>query len=393
MDSSRFFLGIIVPAGLIWRGVSASIQEESEMNATALSPVVGVDISKNVFELAVADSHWRVIERARLTRSQFERWFANREVSLVVMEACGSAHHWGRWLAGLGIEVKLLPAKYVRAYVKRNKTDAADAAALLEAVRGSDIVPVRIKSVEQQALQSLHRTRSLWMSTRTSRINALRGFCREFGIAISQGSRIGLEQIGRVLADPHSALPTLLRGTLQLLVEEIRLLEARVGQLERELTALARQSPACKTLLSVPGIGLLTATAMVAATSGQVNHFRDARHFASWFGLTPKESSSGMTRRLGRISKRGDRYLRMLLTHGARSVLRAATVAQQRGRPLDALRAWALNVQGRTHHNRAACALANKMARICYAVLRDGHEYGSAHVNRKMQRETYAMPA
>jgi transposase len=393
MDSSRFFIGIIVPAGLIWRGVSASTQEESEMNATALSPVVGVDLSKNVFELAVADDQWRVRERARLTRSQFERWFANRAVGLVVMEACGSAHHWGRWLAGLGIGVKLLPAKYVRAYVKRNKTDAADAAALLEAVRASDIVPVRIKSVEQQALQSLHRTRSLWMSTRTSRINALRGFCREFGIAIAQGSRVGLEQIGRVLADPHSAVPALLRNTMQLLIEEVRLLEARIGQLERELAEVARQSATVKTLLTVPGVGLLTATAMVAATSGQVNHFRDARHFASWFGLTPKESSSGMTRRLGRISKRGDRYLRMLLTHGARSVLRAATVAAERGRPLDALRAWALNVQSRTHHNRATCALANKLARICYAVLRDGEDYGIARVNRKRQRETYALPA
>jgi transposase len=354
--------------------------------------MVGVDLSKNVFELAVADAQWRVVERARLTRSQFERWCAKRAVGLVVMEACGSAHHWGRWLTGMGIEVRLLPARYVRAYVKRNKTDAADAAALLEAARASDIVPVRIKSVEQQALQSLHRTRSLWMSTRTSRINALRGFCREFGIAIAAGSRIGLEQIGRVLADPHSALPALLRDTMQLLVEEIRLLETRISQLERELTELARQSPACQTLLSVPGIGLLTATALVAATSGQVNHFRDARHFASWFGLTPKESSSGMTRGLGRISKRGDRYLRMLLTHGARSVLRAATVAQQRSRSLDALRSWALNVQGRTHHNRATCALANKMARICYAVLRDGNDYGVARVNRKMQRETYAMP-
>jgi transposase len=393
MDSSRFFLGIIVPAGLIWRGVSASTQEESEMNATALSPKVGVDLSKHVFELAVADGQWRVIERARLTRNQFERWFANRDVGLVVMEACGSAHHWGRWLTGLGIEVRLLPARYVRAYVKRNKTDAADAAALLEAARACDIVPVRIKSIEQQALQSLHRSRSLWMGTRTSRINALRGFCREFGIAITQGSRVGLEQIGRVLADPHSAIPLLLRSTMKLLVEEICLLEVRIGQLERELTELARQSPACKTLLSVPGIGLLTATAMVAATSGQVNHFRDARHFASWFGLTPKEHSSGMTRRLGRISKRGDRYLRMLLTHGARSVLRAATVAQQRGRPLDTLRVWALNVQSRTHHNRAACALANKMARICYAVLRDGEDYGAARVNRKLQRETYALPA
>ena len=140
------------------------------MNATAAFPVVGVDLSKNVFELAIADREWRIVERARLTRSQFERWFANRAVGLVVMESCGSAHHWGRWLTGMGIEVRLLPAQYVRAYVKRNKTDAADAAALVQALRDADIRPVRIKSVEQQALQALHRSRSLWMATRTSRI-------------------------------------------------------------------------------------------------------------------------------------------------------------------------------------------------------------------------------
>ncbi len=195
------------------------------------------------FRSPIADANWRVVEQQRLTRTQMERWFANRAVGLVVMEACGSAHHWARWLNGLGIEVKLLPAAYVRAYVKRNKTDAADACALLEAARCADIVPVRVKSVEQQAVQALHRTRSLWMATRTSRINALRGFCREFGIAIAQGARLGVEQIGRVLADPHSAVPELIRPTMTLLVEEIRLLEARISQLERELTLVARQSP------------------------------------------------------------------------------------------------------------------------------------------------------
>ncbi len=143
------------------------------MNATAALPVVGVDLAKSVFQIAIADGHWRIVEQQRLTRTQLERWFANRAVGLVVMEACGSAHHWARWLNGLGIEVKLLPAAYVRAYVKRNKTDAADACALLEAARCADIVPVRVKSVEQQAVQALHRTRSLWMATRTSRINAL----------------------------------------------------------------------------------------------------------------------------------------------------------------------------------------------------------------------------
>ena len=360
------------------------------MNATT----VAVDLAKSVFQLAVADPQWRVVETHRLTRSQFERWFVNRDVSLVVMEACGSAHHWARYLLGLGIEVKLLPAKYVRAYVKRNKTDAADAAALLEAARASDIQPVRVKSIEQQALQGLHRTRSLWMGTRTSRINALRGFCREFGLAIPQGSRTGVEAMARALADPQSAIPELIRGSMKLLIEEIRLLEQRIAQLEKELTTLAQQSPACKELLSVPGIGLLTATAMVAATSGEVGHYRNARHFASWFGLTPKEYSSGGTRHLGRISKRGDRYLRMLLTHGARAVLRAATVSKQAGRQIDGLKDWALKVQGRTNHNKAACALANKLARICYAVLKYHEPYGTPtrrEKNRKMNRTAYAV--
>jgi transposase len=282
----------------------------------------------------------------------------------------------------------------VRAYVKRNKTDAADACALLEAARCADIVPVRVKSVEQQAVQGLHRTRSLWMATRTARINALRGFCREFGIGIAQGARLGLEQIARVLADPKSAVPDLLRGTMKLLVEEIRLLEARIGELERELSQTARQSPACATLLTVPGVGLLTATAMVAATSGSVSHFGDARHFASWFGLTPKEFSSGSTRRLGRISKRGDRYLRMLLTHGARSVLRAASAATRAGRSVDPLRAWALAVQSRTNHNKATCALANKLARICYACLRDGCSYGEVRrPEKKIARSAFPIAA
>lgn len=221
---------------------------------------VAVDLAKSVFQIAVADENWRVVETQRLTRSQFERWFINRSVGLVVMEACGSAHHWARWLGSLGIEVRLLPAQYVRAYVRRNKTDATDAAALLEAARASDLRPVRVKSVEQQALQGLHRIRSLWMGTRTSRINALRGFCRDFGIAIPVGARTGIEAIGRVLADPQSAVPELIRHTASQLLEEIRLLEARIAQVERQLSQAARQSPACTLLLSVPGIGLLTAT-------------------------------------------------------------------------------------------------------------------------------------
>jgi transposase len=248
--------------------------------------------------------------------------------------------------------------------------------------------------VEQQALQQLHRVRSLWMATRTSRINALRGFCREFGICIPVGARTGVEAVSRLLADPQSPLATMSRGAMGSLVEEIRLLEARIAQIERELACVARSSAACTTLLSIPGIGLLTATALVAATSGDVTHFKDARHFAAWFGLTPKEHSSGNTRRLGRISKGGDRYLRMRLTHGARSVLRAATVAAKAGRNCSPLRCWALAVQARTNHNKATCALANKLARICYATLRDKQQFEDRQpLNKKIGRQVFALPA
>jgi transposase len=333
------------------------------MNATT----VAVDLAKNVFELAVADERWRVLERARLTRGQLERWFRNRAVRLVVMEACATAHHWARSLGARGIEVRLLPAKYVRAYVRRNKTDSADALALLEAARASDITPVAVKSLEQQALQALHRLRSGWMSTRTRRINTLRGFCREFGLEVSVGAARGLAQIARLLADEHSAIPAMLRAPMRLALEEIRLMEARIEALERELAALARQSEACQALASVPGIGLLTSTAMVAAV-GDPRSFDSGRRYASFFGLTPREHSSGEQRRLGRISKRGNRYVRTLLTHGARSVLRAAGAARRAGRQPDRLRSWALEVQARSNHNKATCALANKLARIAWAV-------------------------
>lgn len=359
------------------------------MNATTAA----VDLAKNVFQVVLADANARVLEQHRLTRAQFEHFFDNREVARVVMEACGSAHHWARIFTARGIEVMLLPAHYVRAYVRRSKTDAADALALLEAVRCADIVAVRVKSIEQQSLQALHRTRSLWMGTRTSRINALRGFCRELGLHVPVGARTGLEAMGRAVADDRSVIPLLLRPVMQQLLDEIRVLETRVAQLERQLAQLARESPACKLLISIPGVGLLTATAIVAATSGSVAHFKSARHFASWFGLTPKESSSGGSRRLGRISKMGDKYLRMLLTHGARSVMRAATVAKLKGQELLGVRHWALMLQARSNHNKAACALANKMARICYAVLRDQTPFGqpATRLGKKMRRQSFEL--
>jgi len=175
-------------------------------------------------------------------------------------------------------------------------------------------------------------------------------------------------------------VPEPLRLALQALLDEVRDLELRITSIERQLTALAQHSQPCQNLLSVPGIGLLTATAMVAATGGSVSHFKSARHFAAWFGLTPKEHSSGGSRHLGRISKRGDRYLRMLLTHGARAVLNAASLARRRGRAVDPLRSWALSLAQRAHHNKATCALANKLARICFAVLRHQEPYAAGRL-------------
>lgn len=380
------FCGINVPTGfhVVWRTVLNYVKE-SEMNTTArfvniqsiAGVIVGVDIAESVFQLCEADTKWQRRGKHRLSRAQFERWFDNRDVALVVMEACGTAHYWARWLINRGVEVVLLPPRYVRAYVKRNKTDAADAAALLEAARCADIDPVRVKSVEQQALQALHRTRSMWMGWRTATINALRGACREFGLRIGKGANTGLKQMARLIADEQSAIPTLLRTTMTSMVEEVRQLEERIAGIEKELSRLVQHSQPCKLLKSVPGVGLLTTTAMVAATSGDVTHFKrkGSRGFACWFGITPRENSSGHKRKLGSISKQGDTYLRTLLVHGARSVLTAAAAAQAQGKPLDALRRWALQLQARVGHNKAACALANKMARICYACLRDGQPY------------------
>lgn len=335
---------------------------------------VAIDLAKNVFELAAADTTGRITERRRLTRLQLERYLQNREIGRVVMEACATAHHWGRLLARRGIEVSLLPPYYVRAYVRRNKTDQADATALLEAARASDIVPVAVKSVEQQALQGLHRVRSAWRKTRTARINSVRGLCREFGIAAPLGAKRGLSVLAAQLSEETSVIPALLRTTLRELVEEVRSIEQRLLAVEAELGSIATHSPICQRLQTIPGIGLIASTAFVGAV-GDIGSFGSGRRFASWLGLTPREYSSGHVRRLGSISKRGDSYLRMLLVHGARAVLYSADAATRAGRPIDALRTWGLKVRARSGHNKAAVAIANKLARIIWASWRHGREF------------------
>lgn len=341
------------------------------MNTTT----VAIDLAKSVFQLAVLADPMKPAKLIRLSRPQFERWFDNRSVTLVLMEACSSAHYWARSLQARGIAVRLLPPHQVRPYVLRNKTDAADALALLEANRCAHLYSVPVKSVEQQALQLLHRARDQWIDSQTRVINNLRGACREFGVLVRDGVRRGLDHIAEVLADESSPIPSLLRPTMRAELEEARLLATRLLDLEAQLCRIAAASHVCELLESVPGIGLITSTALAAKTGGDVSMYRGNRRFASSFGLTPKEESSGGYQRFGRISKRGDGYIRKLLTHGARSLLLAATITQRQGKPLDHLRTWALQVQARTHRNKAVCALANKLARICYAVLRDQVPY------------------
>jgi transposase len=332
------------------------------MNATT----VAIDLAKNVFELAEAGPDWRIGDRHRLNRTKFSQFFVNRPPCNVVMEACGSAHFWARRITAAGHEVRLLPAQYVKAYVKRNKTDRADAAALIEAARCAEIKAVPIKTVEQQQIQALHRLRSQWLSTRHRYINALRGVLREFGIMIPIGVNVAKSQIGAALAEVDSAIPNGLRPTLVEMLGEVRALEEKILRAERELASLTRNDERVQQLREIPGIGLLTSTALRSSV-GDIQRFPTGRHFASWLGLTANESSSAERRRLGKISKQGDTYLRTLMVHGARAALLAAHRAARSGRPLDRLRRWALQCDKQRGHNKATVALANRMARIVWA--------------------------
>jgi transposase len=308
-----------------------------------------------------------VVERHRLSRGQFSRFLAEQAPATVVMEACGTAHFWGREAGARGHRVVLLPPHAVRPYVLRNKTDGADAKGLLEALRNDDVRPVPVKSVDQHVLAGLHRLRSAWMATRTARLNTL----RELGFSIPVGARQVLPHVGALVSDADSGLPGALRPVLAEAAREIRELEARVREVERALETMARGSEILVRLRTIPGVGLLTATALVAFV-GDVQRFPSGRHFASYLGLTPRESSSGLRRRLGAISKRGDPYLRMLLIHGARSVL---LHAKKKTAEHDRLRTWALDRERARGHNKAAVALANKLARIVWAVWRSERAY------------------
>ncbi len=337
---------------------------------------IAVDLAKNVFEIGVSHEAGKVSEQLRVSRSQLVSFFAKRPAATVLLEACGSAHYWARRFRSFGHQVVLLPPHLVKPYRRGSKTDRADTKALLEAYRNEEIRAVPIKSVHQHVLAALHRLRSGWVSARTARINTVRGILRELGLFIPKGARFVVPAVTELVEDPDSNLPDALRSHLAEACSEIRELKKKCTDIEHELKALSKQLPEVQRLLTVPGIGLLTATAIIGFV-GDLRRFPSGRRFASYLGVVPKENSSGDVRRLGRISKRGDSYIRMLLTHGGRSVLRAAHVYKN---PPDKLRAWALRIHRSRGHNKAAIAVANKLARIVWAVFTREGNYQSVAV-------------
>ena len=332
---------------------------------------IAVDLAKDVFQIGISDRPGHVETTYRLSRRKCLSFFVNQKPATVVMEACGSAHHWGREIRKLGHTVILISPQYVRPYVRRDKTDRADVKGILEAYRNSDLHPVPIKTIAQQQLTALHRIRSTWVSTRTARINTVRGLLRELGLFIPVGARGVVPAVRELIEDATVEIPTALREMFHQMCLQIRELDVQIREVERELKALATQMPVVKRLQTIPGIGLLTSTALVGFV-GDIERFRSCRQFASYLGLTAREYSSGNRRRLGRISKRGDVYIRMLMVHGARSVLNAAHRKKSGPSPLQV---WALEVKQRCGHNKAVVALANKNARRLWAIWKRNSEY------------------
>lgn len=343
---------------------------------------VAIDLAKDVFELAFADPAGRILARKRLSRRAFARALENHPALTVVMEACGSAHYWGRRFQAQGHVVRLLPARDVRPYVRRNKTDRADAAGLVEAARCGQIAQVPVKTPRQQGLQALHRVREQLKAQRTATINLVRGLLREYGVVIPEGAARVPAAVRAALEDTGNEVPMTLRATLAGQLDRIATLQADMAAIETRLSAEAGHDVAVQRYMTVPGVGLLTATALRAG-AGDLSRFGSGRHLAAWIGLVPREHSSGHVRRLGRITKRGDAYLRTLLIHGGRAVLRAALMRQRSGRVLDPLQAWALELAQRQGHNKAAVALANKLARRLWALDHYGTAFNPNHTSHK----------
>jgi transposase len=328
---------------------------------------IGLDIAKNVFQVHGIDASERVVVRKQLRRSQVITFFEGLPPCLIGMEACATSHHWARELTKLGHEVRLMPAKDVKAYVKRNKNDAADAEAICEAVRRPTMRFVGVKSAAQQGRLMQHRTRDLLMRQRTQVINALRAHLAELGIVAAQG-REGIKELLAIIMDERDErLPIDARASLYVLAAQLQALQTMIGSIEKRILAQHRASEASKRLETIPGVGRLGATA-IAATITDPRAFRSGRDFAAWIGLVPRQDSTGGKRKLGPISKQGDRYLRRILVVGAHSVLRRAKRSPQNY-------LWLTQLLARRPFKVVAVALANKMARIAWALLAKGGSY------------------
>jgi transposase len=328
---------------------------------------IGLDIAKNVFQVHGIDAAEKVIVRKQLRRSQVLAYFKALPPCLVGMEACAAAHYWARELTKLGHQVRLMPAKDVKAYVRRNKNDAADAEAICEAVRRPTMRFVPVKSAEQQGQLMQHRTRDLLMRQRTQVINALRAHLAELGIVAAQG-REGIKELLAIVADNQDArLPIDARASVIVLAAQLQALQTLIGSIEKRIKMQHRSNEASKRLESIPGIGVIGATAIVA-TVADPTVFRSGRDFAAWIGLVPREVSTGGKQKLGPISKQGDRYLRRILVVGACAVLRYAKHNPEKY-------PWLTQLLARRPFKVVAVALANKMARMAWALLAKGGTY------------------
>jgi transposase len=339
---------------------------ETVRNAIA---VVGIDIGKNSFHIVGLDERGAIVLRQKWSRGQVEARFANMPPCLVGMEACVGAHHLSRRLKALGHDARLMPAKYVRPYSKGQKNDFRDAEAIAEAVQRPTMKFVATKSTGQLDLQALHRVRERLVSQRTGVINQIRAFLLERGIAVRQGYRFLRAGLPSILATPPDVLSPRMVRVIEGLAGDWRRLDERIEGLSSEIETVARQDAGCERLMSVPGIGPIISSAMVAAI-GTGDAFTKGRDFAAWLGLVPKQMSTGDRTILGKISKRGNRYLRVLFVQAAWVVLIKPKIWERYG-----LKPWIEAAKKRLHHNVLAIALANKLARIAWSVLARGRAF------------------
>jgi transposase len=342
------------------------------MSATAAQnviAVVGIDIGKNSFHVVALDDRGAMVLRQKWSRGQVEARFSNMPPCLIGMEACVGAHHLSRKLKAFGHDARLMPAKYVRPYSKGQKNDFRDAEAIAEAVQRPTMKFVTTKTADQLDLQALHRVRERLVSQRTGIINQIRAFLLERGIAVRQGQRFLRTELPRILATPPDALSPRMARVIEGLTGDWRRLDQRIAELSSEIEELANRDPACVRLMSVPGIGPIISSAMVAAI-GTGDGFSKGRDFAAWLGLVPKQISTGDRTILGSISKRGNRYLRVLFVQAAWVVLIKPQSWERHG-----LKPWIEAAKKRLHRNVLAIALANKLARIAWSVLARGRSF------------------